>query len=101
MLHCGQKMGLPTFIAALDMQKAFDSADHRLIVTRLALKGADRPTCRLFGALMERHYSLIEQEGAAPARVAIERGVLQGFRWVHGRTDENASENRVRDQNTR
>lgn len=73
-----QKMGLPTFIAALDMQKAFDSADHRLLVTRLALKGADRPTCRLFGALMERHYSLIEQEGAAPARVAIERGVLQG-----------------------
>jgi sorting nexin-29 len=63
------------FVGALDVQKAFDSADHDSIVLKMARKGADPATCRLIRALLSGHISVIV-EGQPP--VDIKSGVIQG-----------------------
>jgi hypothetical protein len=69
-----KKRGENLFVACLDIKKAFDSADHDSILYKLALRHADKQTCKLLKCLLSNHKTILQQQFEVPIRC----GVLQG-----------------------
>jgi len=64
LLDLAEQADFPIWIAVTDIQKAFDSADHKGIIYKLAQKGASREVCRLVWTLISGHKSFIDLETA-------------------------------------
>ncbi|HEY8541027.1 MAG TPA: reverse transcriptase family protein, partial [Pseudothermotoga sp.] len=75
LIDLATKREKPIFLAFMDIQKAFDSADHDSIIFKLGLKGADRSSCHLLRSIISHHQSVLD---SSVDPIDILCGVLQG-----------------------